>query len=184
MRSWFLRVALLVLLLMSASLVMAQDLPTSAAVVGSLAAALGCSSDADPTCEAAALPFDEASQVFVATFRVPAGDYTYQVALNGATDNLVGERGAAGGAPITLSLAEDSDVRIVFDPDPMWLTDNVSGFIANVPGSFQAAAGCSGDWQPTCLLTLLQDGDGDGTYTFTTSALPAGSYEAKVAYNE
>jgi pullulanase-type alpha-1,6-glucosidase len=169
---------------MSAGVVTAQDMPTSATVVGSLAAALGCEGEADPACEAAALPFDEVSQVFIATFRVPAGDYTYQVALDGALDTLVGERGQVGGAPVTVSLAEEGNLRIVFDPDPMWLTDNVSGFIANVPGSFQAAAGCPGDWQPSCLLTLLQDGDGDGQYTFTTSALPAGSYEAKVAYNE
>ena len=49
----------------------------------------------------------------------------------------------------------------------------------NVPGSWQAAAGCPGDWQPECEVTALAEGD-DGLYTGTFD-LPAGDYEAKVA---
>ncbi len=162
----------------------AQTAPTSAVIVGSLAAALGCASDADPACLAAALTFDEEDQLWSGAFTVPAGDYSYQVALDGALDRVVGARGAVGGDPVTLSVTEDTQVRIVFDPDPLWLTDTVNGFIANVPGSYQAAVGCPGDWSPGCLQTILQDADGDGIYTYTTSALPAGSYEAKVAYDE
>ena len=52
------------------------------------------------------------------------------------------------------------------------------------PGSFQSELGCSGDWDPSCLRSWLQDPDGDGVYTFTTTALPAGDYEAKVALAE
>ena len=37
---------------------------------------------------------------------------------------------------------------------------------------------------PGCLRSWLQDPDGDGIYTFETTALPAGSYEGKVAINE
>ncbi|MFN8379955.1 MAG: pullulanase-type alpha-1,6-glucosidase [Anaerolineae bacterium] len=182
---WMVMVVALLLAVLAGAVV-AQDAPspTSATVVGTLAVALGCSSDADPACEAAALAFDDEDQLWAGVFSLPAGSYTYQVALDGNMDVLVGERGAIGGAPITVTLAEDGDVHIVFDPDPMWLTDSVSGFIANVPGSYQAANGCPGDWSPGCLQTILQDADGDGKYTYTTTALPAGSYEAKVAYNE
>ena len=158
--------------------------PTSATVVGSLAVALGCASDADPACEAAALTFDEEDQLWSGVFSLPAGSYTYQVALDGSIDTLIGERGAVGGAPVSITLAEDGNVRIVFDPSPLWLTDNVNGFIANVPGSYQDMMGCPGEWAPGCLQSILQDADGDGLYTYTTTALPAGSYEAKVAYNE
>ena len=56
--------------------------------------------------------------------------------------------------------------------------------IATAPGSFQRELGCPGDWEPDCLRSWLQDPDGDGTYTFATTALPAGSYETKVAINE
>ena len=56
--------------------------------------------------------------------------------------------------------------------------------IAVAPGSFQSELGCPGDWDPSCLRSWLQDPDGNGIYAFQTTALPAGSYEAKVAINE
>ena len=56
--------------------------------------------------------------------------------------------------------------------------------IAVAPGSFQSELGCPGDWDPGCLRSWLQDPDGDGIYTFETTALPAGSYETKVAIDE
>ncbi len=48
-------------------------------------------------------------------------------------------------------------------------------------GSFQAAAGCEGDWDPACNVTRLSD-NGDGTYSGTFN-LPAGEYEGKVAFD-
>ncbi|KAA3658295.1 MAG: extracellular solute-binding protein [Chloroflexi bacterium] len=51
--------------------------------------------------------------------------------------------------------------------------------MVNVPGSWQAAAGCDGDWDPACEVTALAD-NGDGTYSGTFD-VPAGEYEAKVA---
>ncbi len=65
-----------------------------------------------------------------------------------------------------------------------WVADSVTKVIATVPGDFQSELGCPGDWQPDCLRSWLQDPDGDGTYTFATTGIPAGSYEAKVALNE
>ena len=56
--------------------------------------------------------------------------------------------------------------------------------IAVAPGSFQSELGCPGDWDPNCLRSWLEDPDGDGIYAFETTALPAGSYETKVAINE
>ena len=51
-------------------------------------------------------------------------------------------------------------------------------------GSFQSQLGCSSDWDPGCLRSWLQDPDGDGIYTFETTALLAGSYEGKATINE
>ena len=56
--------------------------------------------------------------------------------------------------------------------------------IAVAPGSFQSELGCPGDWDPGCLRSWLQDPDGNGIYSFETTALPQGSYAAKVAINE
>lgn len=58
------------------------------------------------------------------------------------------------------------------------LGGSMEGAIVAV-GSFQAAAGCEGDWDPACNVTRLQD-NGDGTYSATFD-LPAGEYEGKVA---
>lgn len=54
--------------------------------------------------------------------------------------------------------------------------------IAGLPGSYQAAVGCPTDWDPACDLTLMED-QGDGIYTLTL-AIPAGTYELKVAINK
>jgi hypothetical protein len=51
--------------------------------------------------------------------------------------------------------------------------------MVNVPGSYQAAAGCESDWDPACEVTALVEGD-DGLFTASHS-IPAGDYECKVA---
>jgi hypothetical protein len=49
-----------------------------------------------------------------------------------------------------------------------------------VPGSYQAAAGCSGDWQPECAVTAMKKGD-DGKFASGPFKLKAGEYLFKVA---
>ena len=88
------------------------------------------------------------------------------------------------GANIPLTLPASANVKFYYDHETHWMTDNQSSVIAVAPGSFQSELGCPGDWDPSCLRSWLEDPDGDGTYTFETTALPAGSYETKVAINE
>jgi maltose-binding protein MalE len=52
--------------------------------------------------------------------------------------------------------------------------------MVNVPGSYQAQAGCSADWQPECAATAMTQGE-DGKWTSGPFNLTAGDYEAKVA---
>lgn len=52
--------------------------------------------------------------------------------------------------------------------------------MVNVPGSYQAQAGCPGDWQPECLASQLTKGD-DGLFRSGPFNLKAGEYEFKVA---
>ncbi len=75
-------------------------------------------------------------------------------------------------------------MKFYYDHKSHWVTDNRSSVIAVAPGSFQSELGCPGDWDPSCLRSWLQDTDGDGIYSFETTALPAGAYEGKVAINE
>src|SRR3970282_386226 len=83
-----------------------------------------------------------------------------------------------------INLAQAKPVKLYYSHETHWITDNRSSVIAVAPGSFQSELGCPGDWQPDCLRSWLQDTDGDGIYTLRTSALPAGSYEVKVALGE
>ena len=52
--------------------------------------------------------------------------------------------------------------------------------MVNVPGSYQAAAGCAADWAPDCPVTAMTKGD-DGLWHSGPFNLVAGSYEGKVA---
>jgi hypothetical protein len=52
--------------------------------------------------------------------------------------------------------------------------------MVNAPGSYQAQAGCPGDWQPECAVTALTQGD-DGLFHSGPFTLTAGEYEAKIA---
>lgn len=162
--------------------------PESVTLTGTLQSALGCDEDWQPDCEASALAFDLPNNVWMGTFDLPAGDYEYQVALNGSPDQVYGVGAEAGGEAVTLSLAEDATVTFYYDPNTHWVTDNVNSIIATLPGTLQDELGCtpaisSGDWEPGCLRTWLQDIDGDGSYNYETVLLPAGDYEVKVAIN-
>ena len=154
------------------------------ALVGNLQSELGCGGDWDPACSATELNFDAGDDVWQRKFDVPAGSFEYKVALNDSWDVNYGAGGAPGGANIPLNLAAATGVKFYYDHKSHWITDNQNSVIAVAPGNFQSELGCPGDWAPDCLRSWLQDPDGDGKYSFTTTALPAGSYEGKVALNE
>ena len=116
--------------------------------------------------------------------RFPPGDYEYKAALNDSWTENYGLNAQSNGPNIPVSLPAAGAVKFYYDHESHWATDNKSSVIAVAPGSFQSELGCPGDWDPTCLRSWLQDPDGDGIYTFETTALPAGSYETKVAIDE
>jgi glycosidase len=158
--------------------------PNSLTVVGSLQSELGCPGDWQPECATTHLDYDAADDVWQRTFSIPAGSWEYKAALNGSGDENYGTNAAQNGANIGLSLATASSVKFYYDHKSHWVTDNVNSVIVTVPGSFQSQIGCPDDWQPDCLRSWLEDPDGDGTYSFSTRAIPVGNYEAKVAHNE
>ncbi|MDJ0835416.1 MAG: pullulanase-type alpha-1,6-glucosidase [Acidobacteriota bacterium] len=157
---------------------------STATIAGSFQDELGCGSDWDPACENTQLTFDEEDGIMQGQWTIPAGDYEYKVAIDGSFDENYGQNGQPGGANIAFSLAEETTVKFYYNPITKWVTDNVSSTIATLPGSYQKYVGCNGDWDPGCLRSWLQDIDGDGIYTMSTTALPQGLYETKVAINE
>lgn len=148
-------------------------------IPGSHNKAMGCDADWAPDCAKAALTRD-ATGVYSATFTLPAGDYQYKVAEGGSWDTAYGAGGAAGGANISYTLNETTSVTFYYD----WATHRVwntaTDQTVTLPGTFQKALGCSDNWQAQCLAPLLEP-TGDGTYTYSTTALPEGDYEFKVA---
>lgn len=60
------------------------------------------------------------------------------------------------------------------------LISGAAAGMVNVPGSYQAKAGCAADWAPDCEATAMTKGD-DGLYKSGPFSLTAGDYEFKVA---
>jgi glucoamylase len=158
--------------------------PTSVTIAGSLQSEAGCAGDWDPACATTHLVFDASDGVWQGTFTLSAGSYEYKAALNDAWTENYGLHATRDGANIPLTLAAGGSVKFYYDHETHWATDNRSSVIAVAPGSFQSELGCPGDWDPGCLRSWLQDPDGDGIYSFSTTALPQGTYETKVAINE
>ncbi|WP_251452347.1 pullulanase-type alpha-1,6-glucosidase [Microbacterium sp. Marseille-Q6648] len=150
-------------------------------VPGSFNSEMGCAGDWAPGCEQAKLTL-RADGIWEGTFDLPAGSWEYKVAINGSWDLNYGANGEQNGSNVTLT-HDGGPVTFYFDPRSNVVQTTADGPIVTLPGSFQSELGCPGDWQPECLASLMADGDRDGVYTFSTDAIPGGSYEVKVAHN-
>ncbi|MEW1962437.1 pullulanase-type alpha-1,6-glucosidase [Microbacterium sp. NPDC077644] len=149
-------------------------------VSGSLNSEMGCAGDWDPACEKAKLTL-RADGVWAGTFDLPAGDYEYKAAVNGSWAVNYGANGVLDGPNIAIS-HDGGPITFYFDPRTNIVQSTAEGPVVTLPGSLQDELGCSGDWMPDCLGTLMADGDHDGVYEFSTSELPTGAYELKVAH--
>ncbi|MCU1430907.1 MAG: alpha,6-glucosidase, pullulanase-type [Actinotalea sp.] len=152
----------------------------SVAVPGSHNSEMGCAADWQPACAQAQLTL-RADGVWAGTFDIEPGTYEYKVAVNDSWDVNFGAGGVPGGANVTYTTA-GGPISFYFDPVTKYFFTTATHPVLTLPGSFQSEIGCPGDWQPECLRSMLTDLDGDGIFTFTTSDLPAGSYETKVAH--
>lgn len=157
----------------------------SVGIPGNYQSETGCAGDWDPGCAATQLVYDANGDVWKNTFTIPvAGAWEYKVALNGSWDVNYGLHAQQNGPNIPLATsASPQSVTFYYDHKTHWVTDNVRSLIATVPGSFQSEIGCAGDWDPDCFRSWLQDINDTSLYSFSTSAIPAGSYECKVALN-
>jgi hypothetical protein len=153
-------------------------------VAGDLQSEMGCSGDWDPGCASSHLTYDANDDVWQGTWTMPSGSYQYKAALNDSWDENYGANAVPNGANIPLVLGASSAVKFYYDHRTHWITDDASSTIVVAAGSFQSELGCSGDWDPACLRAWLEDPDADGAYTFSTTSIPAGSYEAKAAIDE
>jgi pullulanase-type alpha-1,6-glucosidase len=189
MRRWMsasLLVALLAALVPLGGAALADDTPepTAVTIAGNLQSELGCPGDWQPECAATGLTRNPDDGVWRGQLTVPAGSWEYKAPVNGSWDENYGRFAQRNGPNIPLNLDAERAVRFYYSHASHWLTDDVRSAIATVAGDFQSELGCPGDWQPSCLRSWLQDADEDGTYTFSTAAIPPGSYQFKVARDE
>lgn len=153
------------------------------AIVGNLQSEIGCSSDWLPDCSESHMS-EVAPGIWKSEFSIPAGDWEFKVALGDSWDVNYGAGAELNGANIPFTLAETTSVQFYFNEVSHWLTSNRNSVVASVAGSFQSELGCADDWSPSCLITWMQDIDGDGVYTFESSSIPVGNYAFKIALNE
>ena len=158
--------------------------PVNVTLFGDLQSELGCATDFGLPCAQSALTYDAFDDVWQRDFSLPGGNWNYYGALDDNIGTLYGLHAALGGSAIPLSLAATQSVKFYYDDKTHWITDNVDSVIAVLAGSFQSELGCTGDFQPDCLRSWLEDTDGDGIYSLTTTVLPAGNYSTIVAINE
>jgi pullulanase-type alpha-1,6-glucosidase len=151
-------------------------------IPGTLQSELGCTGDWMPSCEKTGLTYDAVSGIWKGTFEVtPNNDQDkkgprYKAAINGTWDINYGKNASQGGADIPLAVDAPIQVTFLFDPNTHWVTDDYNTPIINAVGDFQTQLDCTKDNDPACLRGWLEDPEGDGTYSFTTKALKAGTY--------
>jgi len=156
--------------------------PGSVAVPGSHNSEMGCVGDWDQTCDQAQLTLDPKDQVWKGTYTLPAAPYAYKAAIDRKWDENYGA-GAVKDGPNIEYTAPAGPVSFFYDHSTHYVTSTAQGPIVTAPGSFQSELGCAADWSPDCMRPWLQDPDGDGTFTWRTDQIPAGSYETKVAHD-
>ena len=83
---------------------------------GSYQSVAGCGADWDPACEATALEEGD-DGLYRLVGEIPAGDYEFKIALDGDWGVNYGSDGALDGPNYTVSLAADSTVTLIYDPE-------------------------------------------------------------------
>lgn len=157
--------------------------PASVTITGNLQSEAGCAADDAPDCALTTMTKSGIDGIWRIPLSLPAGDYRYFAAYDGAFDETYGLHGRSGAVPVPLSLVVGESVHFYFDDATHWLTDNVNSVIAVLAGDFQSELGCPADFSPGCMRSWLEDLDGDGLYTFVAN-LPDGAYSTVVAIDE
>ncbi len=162
--------------------------PDRVTVPGSHGAEMGCASDItgaggdwEPGCPEAGLTLDPADGIWKGTFTLPAGSYEYKAAIDGTWAANYGQGAQLNGSNIGYTTT-GGPVSFYYDPRTNWVTNTATGPIVTATGTFQSEVGCPSDDAPGCMVSWLQDPDGDGTYTLPLLGVPAGDYEVRAAH--
>ena len=83
---------------------------------GSYQDKVGCGGQWDPACEATGMKKGD-DGLYILTVQIPAGDYEFKVAMDGAWTVNYGSDGAQDGPNYALKLAADSNVTFTYNPE-------------------------------------------------------------------
>ncbi len=164
--------------------------PETATIAGTMQSELGCDGDWMPSCEITNLTFDANSDIWKGTFEVTPGNDQdkkgprYKVALDGSWSENYGMNAKRDGEDIPLVVDQPINVTFYYDHKTHVITDDYNTPIIVAVGDFQTQLGCSQNDDPNCLRAWLQDPEGDGSFTFATSALKAGTYSIALAISQ
>ena len=158
--------------------------PTAVSLPGTFDSAIGCSADWQPACAQAQMALQPDGR-WTASLNLSAGSYSYKVAVNGSFTENYGSGGVPSGANIAMTVPAGGErVTFVYDPDTHVVTDNSAMPVVTAVGDWQSALGCGANWAPTCAGTTMSALAGTDVYTYTTTAIPAGSWNAKVTLGQ
>ncbi|RIX51436.1 pullulanase [Paenibacillus nanensis] len=167
-----------------------DDQPNKVTLVGTLQTALGAAGDWDPAADATAMT-SLGGGSYKLTGTLPAGNYEYKVALNGAWTESYGigsytkPNAEENGGNIVLRLSEETEVTFYYNHTTKKIADSTyysplpQEKLPRVAGNMQAQLGDSGDWNPSSETLLMADRDFDQIYD-VTATLDPGDYEYKV----
>ncbi|RJE86228.1 pullulanase [Paenibacillus sp. 1011MAR3C5] len=167
-----------------------DELPGKVTLAGTLQTALGAAGDWDPSSDETAMTYAGGGE-YRLTGTLPAGDYSYKVALNGTWDESYGfgsytnPAGVEDGGNIVLHLDEETEVTFYYNHTTRKIAD--STYYSPLPqvqaprmvGDLQTALGDAVNWSPADASLLLTDEDYNGVYE-AVATLPGGNYEYKV----
>ncbi len=158
--------------------------PTAVSLPGTFDSVIGCSGDWQPACAQAQMTLQSDGR-WKASLNLPAGTYSYKVAINNSWTVNYGAGGVPGGANISMTVPAGGEaVAFVYDPDTHVVTDNSAMPVVTAAGDYQTALGCGANWSATCATTTMTDPGGTGVYTYTTTAIPAGNWNTKVTLGQ
>lgn len=155
---------------------------TYVSVPGSFNSEAGCPGDWQPDCDAVQMELVDGTIWRLEIDDLPAGDYEYKIATEKKWDENYGAGGVLNAGNIVLD-HDGGEITFYFDPRTKNIWSTADGPEITLPGSLQSELGCTDDWVPGCLATMMFDRNADGVFQFTTDDLPTGSYEVKVAHN-
>ncbi|WP_052441813.1 pullulanase X25 domain-containing protein [Streptacidiphilus anmyonensis] len=151
---------------------------------GTFDTAIGCSATWQTNCAQDQMTL-AADGRWKESLSLPAGSYSYKVAIDDAWTVNYGAGGAPNGSNINITVPTGGEtVTFVYDPDTHVVTDNSAMPVVTATGDWQTAVGCTTTWSATCTTTTMTDPNGTGVSTWSTTAIPAGTWNTKVTLGQ